>query len=34
MGYGGYYGLEYYPLKEPVQSLKETIAHLREVASF
>lgn len=34
MGYEGYYGLEYYPLKEPVQSLKETIAYLKDVASF
>lgn len=34
MGYPGYYGLEYYPLKEPVQSLKETIGYLKDVGGF
>jgi hydroxypyruvate isomerase len=34
MGYAGYYGLEYYPLKEPVPSLRETIAYLQGVGSF
>lgn len=34
MGYEGYFGLEYYPLKEPVLSLKETIEYLKDVASF
>jgi hydroxypyruvate isomerase len=34
MGYEGYFGLEYYPLKEVVPSLKETIAYLKNVASF
>ena len=34
MGYEGYYGLEYYPLKEPVQSLKETIGYLEDVGGF
>ncbi len=34
MGYRGYYGLEYYPLKEVVPSLQETIEYLTDVASF
>lgn len=34
MGYSGYFGLEYYPLKDPVESLKETIEYLEEVGSF
>jgi hydroxypyruvate isomerase len=34
MGYEGYFGLEYYPLKEVVPSLKETIAYLKSVARF
>jgi hydroxypyruvate isomerase len=34
MGYEGYFGLEYYPLKEVVPSLKETIEYLKDVASF
>jgi len=34
MGYEGYFGLEYYPLKEVVPSLKETIAYLKDVSSF
>jgi hydroxypyruvate isomerase len=34
MGYEGYYGLEYYPLKEPVSSLKETIGYLKDVGGF
>jgi len=34
MGYKGYYGLEYYPLKEVVPSLKETIDYLADVAHF
>ena len=34
MGYKGYFGLEYYPLKEVVSSLKETIEYLKDVGSF
>ena len=34
MGYRGYYGLEYYPLKEVVPSLQESIEYLKDVASF
>jgi hydroxypyruvate isomerase len=34
MGYKGYFGLEYYPLKEVVPSLKETIGYLKDVADF
>lgn len=34
MGYKGYYGLEYYPLKEVVLSLKESIEYLKDVAYF
>jgi hydroxypyruvate isomerase len=34
MGYKGYFGLEYYPLKDPVPSLQETIEYLKDVASF
>jgi len=34
MGYKGYFGLEYYPLKEVVPSLKETIEYLADVAHF
>ena len=34
MGYGGYFGLEYYPLQEPVPSLKKTIEYLKDVAGF
>jgi hydroxypyruvate isomerase len=34
MGYEGYFGLEYYPLKEVVPSLKETIGYLKDVATF
>jgi hydroxypyruvate isomerase len=34
MGYKGYFGLEYYPLKEPVQSLRESIEFLKDVGSF
>jgi hydroxypyruvate isomerase len=33
-GYKGYFGLEYYPLKEVIPSLKETIEYLSDVASF
>ncbi len=34
MGYPGYFGLEYYPLKDPVLSLNETIKYLADVAYF
>ena len=34
MGYKGDFGLEYYPLKEVVPSLKETIEYLKDVGSF
>ncbi len=34
MGYEGYFGLEYYPLKNPLLSLRETIEYLKDVASF
>jgi len=34
MGYKGYYGLEYYPLKDPVESLRESIEYLKDVGSF
>jgi hydroxypyruvate isomerase len=31
MGYKGYYGLEYYPLGDPAQSLRESIEYLKDV---
>jgi hydroxypyruvate isomerase len=34
IGYRGYYGLEYYPLKEVVPSLQGTIEYLKQVSSF
>lgn len=34
MGYTGYFGLEYYPLKEVIPSLKETIEYLADLAHF
>ncbi len=34
MGYMGYFGLEYYPLKEVIPSLKETIEYLADLAHF
>jgi hydroxypyruvate isomerase len=34
MGYSGYFGLEYYPLKDVVPSLKETILYLKDVGGF
>ena len=34
LGYKGYFGLEYYPLKEVIPSLEETVEYLADVASF
>jgi len=34
MGYKGYFGLEYYPLLDPVESLKKTKKYLKGVGSF
>jgi hydroxypyruvate isomerase len=34
MGYKGYYGLEYYPLKDPVESLRQSIEYLKDVGRF
>jgi hydroxypyruvate isomerase len=34
IGYEGYFGLEYYPLQDPVKSLKRTIDYLSDVSSF
>jgi hydroxypyruvate isomerase len=34
MGYSGYFGLEYYPLQDPVESLKRTKDYLEDVAEF
>ncbi|MBN2323043.1 MAG: TIM barrel protein [Spirochaetes bacterium] len=34
MGYGGYYGLEYYPLSDPVDSLVRTKEFLKDAGGF